>query len=121
MVGNQYQAFLDDQLILTMIDDTFASGKVALYDNYLFGQSNDYVRVSPLMSTIDVRLNDFGPSGVMGYRFNGGETIYGSAANSNWIQRILWVPMRRGRSSCAWLFVSSSRKTFPRLPSLQCW
>jgi hypothetical protein len=79
VVGNQYQAFLDDQLILTMIDDTFASGKVALYDNYLFGQSNDYVRVSPLMSTIDVRLDDFGPSGVMGYRFNGADTIYGSA------------------------------------------
>jgi choice-of-anchor C domain-containing protein len=32
-----------------------------------------------LLSTIDVRLDDFGPSGVMGYRFNGTETIYGSA------------------------------------------
>jgi hypothetical protein len=33
----------------------------------------------PLASTIDVRLDDFGPSGVMGYHFNGSETIYGSA------------------------------------------
>jgi probable HAF family extracellular repeat protein len=33
----------------------------------------------PLASTIDVRLDDFGPSGVMGYSFNGSETIYGSA------------------------------------------
>jgi probable HAF family extracellular repeat protein len=33
----------------------------------------------PIASTIDVRLDDFGPSGVLGYRFNGGETTYGSA------------------------------------------
>jgi hypothetical protein len=34
---------------------------------------------SVLASTIDLRLDDFGPSGVLGYRFNGSETIYGSA------------------------------------------
>ncbi len=54
------------------------SPDVAGHDGKEFGFFVEYSHFT-VTPSIDVSLDDFGPSGVMGYRFNGGETTYGSA------------------------------------------
>jgi hypothetical protein len=47
VIGNTYSAFVNDMLITTLVDDTYAQGKVGLYDFY-GPQTFDNVKVSAL-------------------------------------------------------------------------